>query len=239
MMMHTFFAKDCMMRKYSINAYVISLFLLMSTTACRLSLYAAPPTATETMPPSTSTPAPTLMVSSATVELPSAVPATSTEPAVPAPTSISPSSVTQLPPGAFCSDPQSTALIDSFKTALQTSDGSLLSSLVSPVHGMDARYFRNGQVVNYDQLHAQFLFDSTYVVDWGAAPASGLEKKGSFHEVVLPALQDVFNKDHALACNQVQVGGATYKATWPYSGINFYSVYFAGTPNNGNLDWRT
>ncbi len=104
---------------------------------------------------------------------------------------------------------------------------------------MDARYFRNGQVVNYDQLHAQFLFDSTYVVDWGAAPASGLEKKGSFHEVVLPALQDVFNKDHALACNQVQVGGATYKATWPYSGINFYSVYFAGTPNNGNLDWRT
>ena len=107
------------------------------------------------------------------------------------------------------------------------------------MHGMDARYYRNGQVVNYDPQHAQFLFESTYVVDWGASPASGLEKKGSFHAVMLPALLDVFNTDYALTCNRVQVGGATYKATWPYPGINFYSVYFAGTPNNGNLDWRT
>jgi hypothetical protein len=37
----------------------------------------------------------------------------------------------------------------------------------------------------------------------------------------------------------VNVGGATYEASWPYSGINFYSLYFAGTPTSGNLDWRT
>ncbi len=104
---------------------------------------------------------------------------------------------------------------------------------------MDARLYRNGRVVNYDQQHVQLLFDPTYIIDWGAAPVTGLETKGSFAEVTVPALLKVFNKDYTLDCDQVQVGGATYKATWPYRGINFYSVYFAGTPNSNNLDWRT
>ena len=103
---------------------------------------------------------------------------------------------------------------------------------------MDTRFYRNGLVVNYDQQHAQLLFDSTDRIDWGAAP-SGLETKGSFNEVIVPALLKVFNKDYILDCDQVQIGGAAYKATWPYAGINFYSVYFAGSPNSNNLDWRT
>jgi hypothetical protein len=37
----------------------------------------------------------------------------------------------------------------------------------------------------------------------------------------------------------VQVGGASYAATWPYTGINYYSVYFPGTDANSKMDWRT
>ena len=144
----------------------------------------------------------------------------------------------QISPADFCVDPQPQGLIGNFKSALQTSNGSLLASLVSPMHGVDARLYRNGRVVNYDQQQAQFLFDSTDRIDWGAAP-SGLETKGSFDKVIVPALLKVLNKDYMLDCDQVQIGGATYKATWPYAGINFYSVYFAGTPNSNNLDWRT
>jgi hypothetical protein len=147
-------------------------------------------------------------------------------------------SATPTSPADFCADPRSQVLINNFKSALQTSNGSLLASLVSPVHGMDARSYRNERVVNYDQQQAQLLFDSTDKIDWGAAP-SGLETKGSFNDVIVPALLKVFNKDYLLDCDQVQIGGATYKATWPYAGINFYSVYFAGTPNSNNLDWRT
>jgi hypothetical protein len=142
-------------------------------------------------------------------------------------------------PADFCADPQARILINNFKAALQASNATLFAPLVSPLHGMDARLYRNGRVVNYDQGHAQFLFDSTYAVDWGAAPGSGLETKGSFHQVILPALLTVFNKDYMLDCDQVRIGGATYKAAWPYTGVNFYSVYFPGTPGNGNLDWRT
>jgi len=156
--------------------------------------------------------------------------------ALPTSTLISPATPTSS--ADFCDDPQPKILINNFKSALQTSNGSLLASLVSPLHGMDARLYRNQRVVNYDQQQAQLLFDSTDKIDWGTAP-SGLETKGSFNDVFVPALLKVFNKDYTLDCDQVQVGGAAYKATWPYVGINFYSVYFAGTPNSNNLDWRT
>ncbi len=145
---------------------------------------------------------------------------------------------TQVPAATFCADSQPTALINSLKTALQTSNGALLASLVSPSHGMDARLYRNGRIVNYDQQHAKFLFETTYSVDWGPAPGSGMETMGSFHQTIIPDLLDVFNKNYTLKCDEVQVGGASYQATWPYSGINFYSVYFPGSSSGAN-DWHT
>jgi hypothetical protein len=104
---------------------------------------------------------------------------------------------------------------------------------------MGARLYRNGTVVNYDQLHAKFLFETTYAVDWGPAPGSGQHTVGAFHDVIVPALRDVFDKTYTLACDEVKIGGASYQAAWPYPGINYYSVYYPGTQANGNLDWHT
>jgi hypothetical protein len=140
-------------------------------------------------------------------------------------------------PSTICNDPQVTALIDSFKSAVLNSNGSLLSSLVSPGRGMDVAFFRDGTVVNYDQTHAKFLFETTYQVDWGAEPGSGAAKKGSFHEVVVPKLKESFTQQYELHCNELSHGGATYELKWPYQG-EFYSVYFPGTAANGNMDWH-
>jgi hypothetical protein len=129
-------------------------------------------------------------------------------------------------------------LIDSFKRAVLNSDGPLLSSLVSPTHGMDAGLFRNGTVITYDQQHAKFLFESTYQVDWGAAPGSGASKKGPFHETIVPELVKIFNQPYSLTCNEIKHGGASYEIKWPYQG-EYYSVYFPGTEANGNMDWNT
>ena len=60
-----------------------------------------------------------------------------------------------LPSTNFCADGKATALINSFKSAVQTSNGTLLASLVSPVHGMDARLYRTGRMVNYDSRTRQ------------------------------------------------------------------------------------
>lgn len=219
------------MRTHGLALLTLSLTLFLAT-ACILPLYRSPlPTPTALVLPTLNLPSPTAIPASptvipATAISPTAIPST----AIPAP---------QAPPPNFCADGQATVLINSLKSALQTSNGSLLASLVSPVHGMDARLYRDGRVVNYDRTHAEFLFDSTFVVNWGIAPGSGLETKGSFHDTILPDLLDVFNKNYRLTCNQIQVGGTTYQAAWPYTGINFYSVYYPGTQANGNLDWHT
>ncbi len=138
----------------------------------------------------------------------------------------------------ICADPQATALIDSLKKAVTTADGELLASLVSPTSGMDVAFFHNGTVVNYDQQHAKFLFETTYEADWGAHPASGEEKIGSFHDVVVPELVKSFNQPYTLHCNELKYGGASYPVTFPYK-KDFYSIYFPGTDANGNMDWHT
>jgi hypothetical protein len=125
------------------------------------------------------------------------------------------------------------------ETAVRTADGKLLASLVSPQHGVDARLLRDGRAVNYDREHAAALFVSTYALNWGNAPGSGLEVRGSFQELMVPDLLDVLTREYEVTCGQIRLGGATYKATWPYPGIEFLSVHFPGTDAYGGLDWHT
>src|SRR5690349_2783398 len=141
-------------------------------------------------------------------------------------------------PATVCGDPQVTAMIDSFKKAILTSDGTLLSSLVSPSRGMDVAFFRDGTVITYKPEHAKFLFETTFEVDWGTEPGSGAMKRGSFHDVVVPELARIFNQPYTLHCNELKHGGATYEMEWPYQS-EYYSIHFPGTQANGNLDWQT
>ena len=141
-------------------------------------------------------------------------------------------------PATICGDPQVMAMIDSFKKAILTSDGTLLSSLVSPSRGMDVAFFRDGTVITYKPEHAKFLFETTFEVDWGTEPGSGAMKRGSFHDVVVPELARIFNQPYTLHCNELKHGGATYEMEWPYQN-EYYSIHFPGTQANGNLDWQT
>ncbi|HXF86357.1 MAG TPA: hypothetical protein VNK49_13310 [Anaerolineales bacterium] len=158
-----------------------------------------------------------------------------TELSTPTPTPTFPPPSTAL---NICTDPRVPDLINSFKTAVLTADGVLLSSLVSPAHGMDARYFRDGKVVNYKPEQAKFLFETTFEVNWGADPGSGEDKIGSFHDVIVPKLVSIFEGYYQLHCNQLVYGGASYNVTWPYAG-DYYSVYFPGSEQYGYLDWHT
>ncbi len=147
----------------------------------------------------------------------------------------------KVTPAAFCKDNQVTDLLAHFKQALDQKDGKALASLVSPQHGMILRYLRGGAVVNYTPDQVKWLFSSTYIMDWGAHPGSGLEVKGSFHQEVLPKLLDVIDSgDVQTTCNNPELGGATYTYQWPYEygNINFYSLYRPG-PANQELNWRT
>ncbi len=138
---------------------------------------------------------------------------------------------------SVCTDPAVVALVNSLKTSMLTADGALLSSLVSP-DGMEVRYFRNGTAITYTPYQAGFLFETTFEVNWGPEPGSGMDKTGSFHDVIVPDLVKIFNQTYTLHCNDVKHGGATYEVTWPYQ-KDFYSIHFTGTEQYGFLDWHT
>lgn len=171
-------------------------------------------------------------------------PAVTTTSQVPLPTSAVGTTAATLPATQssgspnLCADPQATALIDSFKTAVTRADGPLLSSLVSPAGGIDVSYYHNGTAIHYDQNQAKFLFETTYEANWGVDPASGAEKIGAFHDVVVPALAKIFSQSYSLHCNELKYGGASYPVNFPYD-KGYYSIYFPGTEANGYMDWQT
>jgi hypothetical protein len=89
---------------------------------------------------------------------------------------------------------------------------------------MEVSYFHNGKAIKYDQNQAKFLFETTYPADWGADPASGAEKVGPFHEVVVPALVKIFSQPYELHCNDLKYGGASYQVKFPYNRITTPSI---------------
>jgi hypothetical protein len=144
-------------------------------------------------------------------------------------------------PAAFCADARVTSLLQNLEKAVNITDGELVKSLVSPAHGLDVIYIRDGTVANYSPEEAGWVFQSTYEVDWGSGAGSGEPVTGTFPEIILPALQDVF-KNETLTCNEIKLGGATYEVEWPseYANINFYSIHNPGNdPSYDGLDWRT
>lgn len=179
-------------------------------------------------PPATPTQIPTATVP-ATFTLTPAVVNTLSPTQTPFPTS----------PPDFCADIRGSELLKTFSQAIANKDGALLASLVSPSYGMDVRYYRDGNVINYDVEHAKFVFETTFEADWGLSFGSGEATKGSFQDIILPSLQQVFTPASLVVCNQIQTGGTTYIPEWQYEGMNYYSVYFPGTEEFGYLDWQT
>jgi hypothetical protein len=141
---------------------------------------------------------------------------------------------------AFCSDSRVTDLLNNVRTALLSSNGDILSTLVSPVHGLDLRLWRYGTVANYSPEETSWVFESEYEVSWGPAPGSGEETRGTFTEQPLPKLQEVFGSNYSLHCNDTLDLATFSLVPWPpeYTNINFYTVYKPGTDQYGGLDWR-
>jgi hypothetical protein len=202
----------------------LSILFLWILAGCSIPVDAPPPPTAlpSATPQPANTAAPAVTTNSLLTQVPTSAPTTSSAAALP-----------------FCDAPPARDLIAALGRAIASRDGELLASLVSPSAGLDVRYFRDGRVINYDRQHARFVFESTFQADWGISPGSGEPLVGAFHEIVLPSLQIVFTPSASLQCNQIEIGGATYDAQWPYPGMNFFSVHFPGTEAYGQMDWQT
>ena len=140
---------------------------------------------------------------------------------------------------AFCADSRVNTLLTSLGNALLTSNGQNLASLVSPNHGVTVYLWRYGIPHTFKQGDARWVFSSTYEHNWGDAPGSGLATLGSFHQKVLPFLQDVFGSPYTLTCNSLGTAAQYGYHPWPveYANVNYYTVFKPGSPGV-DLDWR-
>ena len=141
----------------------------------------------------------------------------------------------------FCADSRIRFLLDNVQIALKNNDGDLFASLISPTHGLDLHYYRYGTLANYTPAEMAWAFKSDYAVNWGNEPGSGFAKIGTFSEIPMPMLLEVFDANYELYCNDIGTAATFAPEPWlfEYQNINFYQVFKSGTEQYGGMDWRS
>jgi hypothetical protein len=135
---------------------------------------------------------------------------------------------------AFCADARVPALIGQLKQAVDTSNGSLFASLVSPKHGVRVNYWKYTPPILYSSSTAPGIFADMTSYDWGAGPR-GQPDVGAFSQIVQPDLQGVLASNYQLICDNPSYA-SMFPNAWPYPNINYYAVL--QPPTSAVFDWK-
>ena len=141
----------------------------------------------------------------------------------------------------FCEDARIPELVNQFIVAVQERDGGKISQLVSPKRGLIIRHDWWNPEINVGFSSVAGLFLDPASMRWGVNRDSELEIDGTFREVILPQLEDVFSIAPELHCNEIGAGNTGLDAIWPseYSNMNYISFYRAAPEPGSQLNWRT
>jgi photosystem II stability/assembly factor-like uncharacterized protein len=124
----------------------------------------------------------------------------------------------------FCADTSIPALIEQLKGSLIQSNGDMLSTLVSPVHGLDVRLWAMSAPVNFNKNAAKTVFTSTTSYSWGGGP-SGQPDVGAFKDIVQPKLLEVFNAPNMETYCDNLTKVFPLAVPWPYPDMRYYNFY--------------
>jgi hypothetical protein len=138
---------------------------------------------------------------------------------------------------SFCADQRVRMTVDLLKNALIQSNGGLFASLVSPKHGVDVQFWRDGTGARYTTTSAQSIFTDPTSYDWGAGPAAGPTPiTGTFAGIVQPDLLQVFNSNYQLVCDDPSYA-SMFVHPWPHTNVHYYAVVKPATPEIV-FDWK-
>ena len=146
-----------------------------------------------------------------------------------------------VPGSSFCADPRVPELVNQFILALKERDGDKLHNLVNPKRGLIIRHdWWNPEVsIGFSSVPGIFLDPSPQT--WGVNRDSELTIDGTFSDVMLPQLEDVFSVAPEFHCSELGVGSSAQDARWPseYSNLNYISFHRAAPEPGSQLNWRT
>ena len=142
---------------------------------------------------------------------------------------------------SFCADSRIPELANQFILAVKERDGGKLSDLVSPKRGLIIRHdWWNPEVsIRLSSVRSLFLDPSSQI--WGVNRDSELDITGTFRDVILPQLEDVFSVAPEFHCGELGVGSTAQNVKWPseYANMNFISFHRAAPEPGSQLNWRT
>lgn len=142
---------------------------------------------------------------------------------------------------AFCNDPRVADLANQFILGLQDRDGGKISALVSPKRGLIIRHDWWNPEVSIHPEAISSLFHDPVSANWGVNRDSELAIDGTFSEVILPQLEDVFSIAPEQSCNELGAGSSAEEVLWPpeYSNLNYVAFYRPALEPGSQLNWRT
>ncbi len=142
---------------------------------------------------------------------------------------------------SFCADPRIPELANQFILAIKERDGGKLSDLVSPKRGLIVRHDWWNPEVNIGFSSVPSVFLDPSLQTWGVNRDSELAIGGTFREVILPQLEDVFSVAPEFHCGELGVGSTAQDAIWPseYANMNYISFHRAAPEPGSQLNWRT
>jgi hypothetical protein len=125
---------------------------------------------------------------------------------------------------AFCADTRILPMIEQLKQSMNQSNGDLLSTLVSPVHGTNMHLWAYGTGINFTQTTSKHIFTNTTSYNWGGGP-SGIPDVGTFKDIVQPKYLEVFNASNQETYCDDLTKVFPLSNPWPYQNIRFYNLY--------------
>ncbi len=137
----------------------------------------------------------------------------------------------------FCADSRVLTLIEQVKQSMQQSNGTLLSPVVSPTHGVNMHLWAYGPGINFPPNKVAGIYTDPTVYSWGGGP-SGLPDTGTFNDKVKPKYLEVFNAiNRETYCDNL-TKVFPLSRPWPYRNIHYYNLYKPATPDVF-FDFRT
>jgi hypothetical protein len=141
----------------------------------------------------------------------------------------------------FCADPQVLPLLEAVVSALVSQDGETLASLVNPQRGLILLHDWWNPEVIVSASAVKNIFTDLTEVDWGFLSGTEFPIRGSFRQVIVPQLEDVFTGAPEITCNVLTTGVTSRSMIWPgvYENMNYYAFHRPVREGGNKFDWRT
>ncbi len=146
----------------------------------------------------------------------------------------------EVPPEAFCGDKRVLGLLAELQRALKEQDGIALARLASPKRGLVIRHASWDIDVPLPAAALPDLFDNPKVQLWGYRRDNAMPIEGTFRDVILPELEDVFEASPTISCDNLVSGMSASDVVWPadLTNLNFYGFFRPAEEGVSPYDWR-